>query len=159
MSVPRSIFKLRVWRHLRALSVVPWHHTCNAPKSMHSHYYGLKGPLWRYFRTKSPLQWSSIRRSRVVFRHKAPVCRKWTKFDLCRPNKKYSSHGHDVMTPAQFHHRKLAGRSHILQKQSFLPLTFLIHDLQLHICIKHEKVYNAWYDILEHCFPRCERSL
>ena len=42
----------------------------NAPKT--SRYYGLQGPFWRYFRPKSPLRWTPIRRSHVVFRHNIP---------------------------------------------------------------------------------------
>ena len=68
MSVSQSIFG--VWRHLRALHTLPWHHARNAPKT--SRYYGLQGPFWRYFRSKSPLRWTPIRRSRVVFRHNIP---------------------------------------------------------------------------------------
>ena len=37
-----------------------------------SRYYGLQGPFWRYFRPTSPLQWTPIRRSHVVFRHNIP---------------------------------------------------------------------------------------
>ena len=68
MSVSQSIFG--VWRHLRALHALTGHHARNAPKT--SRYYGLQGPFWRYFRPKSPLRWTPIRRSRVVFRHNIP---------------------------------------------------------------------------------------
>ena len=68
MSVSQSIFG--VWRHLRALRALTGRHARNAPKT--SRYYGLKGPFGRYFRPKSPLRWTPIRRSRVVFRHNIP---------------------------------------------------------------------------------------
>ena len=68
MSVSQSIFG--VWRHLRALYALTGHHARNAPKT--SRYYGLQGPFWRYFRPNSPLRWTPIRRSRVVFRHNIP---------------------------------------------------------------------------------------
>ena len=68
MSVSQSIFG--VWRHLRALHALTGRHARNAPKT--SRYYGLQGPFWRYFRPKSPLRWTPIRRSRVVFRHNIP---------------------------------------------------------------------------------------
>ena len=68
MGVSQSIFG--VWRHLRALHALTGHHARNAPKT--SRYYGLQGPFWRYFRPKSPLRWTPIRRSRVVFRHNIP---------------------------------------------------------------------------------------
>ena len=68
MSVSQSIFG--VWRHLRALHALTGHHARNAPKT--SRYCGLQGPFWRYFWPKSPLRWTPIRRSRVVFRHNIP---------------------------------------------------------------------------------------
>ena len=68
MSVSQPIFG--VWRHLRALRALTGHRARNAPKT--SRYYGLQGPFWRYFRPKSPLRWTPMRRSRVVFRHNIP---------------------------------------------------------------------------------------
>ena len=121
MSVSQSIFG--VWRHLRALHALTGHHARNAPKT--SRYCGLQGPFWRYFWPKSPLRWTPIRRSRVVFRHNIPDSDEFSpqnhvnnhcewpnivseprieplfvengkKIDPCGPK---TSHGHDVMIP------------------------------------------------------------
>ena len=82
MSVSQSIFG--VWRHLRALRALPWHHARNAMKT--SRYYGLQGPFWRYFRPESPLRWTPIRRSRVVFGHNIPDS------DDCFPQNHVNNH-------------------------------------------------------------------
>ena len=67
MSVSQPIFG--VWRHLNALYALTGHHSENQSSSWP---HGLQGPFWRYFRPKSPLRWTPIRRSLAVFRHNIP---------------------------------------------------------------------------------------